>query len=188
MLELIRLLIDTAGQLLPFRIVPQWARGVYLFCGRHQFVCGPGLKLVFPGLCDVRIVPVVPEIETTSLQSITLRDGRSLTYSVSITVVVTDANLAYNTVGHWSETVVELAARKASEILADAEPERFDPARGKRARLIEEIRTELNDAVKVYGLSVPALGLNNFALGVRTIRLLLDKAVMSEGNHFGAAG
>ena len=140
---------------------------------------------VVPGLCEVKLVPVVPEIETTSLQTITLRDGRSLTYSASITVVVVDAYLAYNTVGHWSETVIEMAARLISAGLADAEPDRFDPTRGKRDRLIEELRKELDDAVKVYGLSIPAIGLNNFALGVKTVRLLLDKAVMSEGNHLG---
>ncbi len=183
MFELVRLIIDTAGQLLPFRVCWAWQKGLYYFCGRYQFTCGPGLKLVFPGLCDVKTVSVVPEIYTTPLQTITLRDGRSLTYSASLTVIVVDANLAYNTLGHFQETVVELAARLVSVGLADADVERFDPARGKRDRLVEELRGELDRAVKVYGLSVTALGLNNFALGVRTIRLLLDHAVLGQKDH-----
>lgn len=184
MFELVRLILDTAGQLMPFRIVPQWARGVYSWCGRFQYVANPGLKLVVPYFCDVKIVPVVPDVSTTPLQSVTLRDGRHLTFSASITFRVVDPNLAYNTLGHWTETVVELAAGIVSDGLSDADPDRFDPARGKRDRLIEELRKDVDDAVNPYGLTIMAIRLNNFALGVRTVRLLVDKAVLGEGNHF----
>lgn len=180
MLEVIRLIIDTIGAVVPFRLVFQWQKGLYYFCGRYQFTTGPGLKIICPGLCDVKLVSIVPEIHTTPLQTITLRDGRNLTYSASLTVVVVDANLAWNTLGHFEETVVELAARLVSVGLADAEAKRFDPTRGMRDRLVEELRAEIDAAVKVYGVSVTALGLNNFALGVRTIRLLLDRAVIGD--------
>lgn len=184
MLELVRLIIDTAGQLLPFRVVWQYQRGLYYLCGRYQGTVGPGLKFVVPGLCDVKCVSIVPDVSTTPLQAVTLRDGKHLTFSASITFRVTDPNLAYNTLGHWTETVVEIASGIVSEGLADADPDRFDPARGKRDRLIEELRGEVDKAVQVYGLTVMALRLNNFALGVRTVRLLVDKAVLGEGNHF----
>lgn len=185
MLELLRLLLDTAGQLMPFRIVPQYARGVRFFCGRYRATVSPGLKLVVPYFGEVKNVSIVPDVSTSPLQTVTLRDGRHLTFSVSITFRVTDPNLAYNTIGHWTETVVEIASGIVAEGLADADPERFDPARGKRDRLIEELRSDVDAAVQVYGLTVMALRLNNFALGVRTMRLLLDKAVLGEGNHFG---
>ncbi len=180
MTELIRLIVDLAAAIVPLRIVWQWQTGLYYIGGRYQWTCGPGLKFLIPGLCDVKCVSMVPEIHTTPLQTITLRDGRNLTYSASLTVVVHDANKAYNTLGHWDETVVEMAARVASEELADADTDRFDPTRGKRDRLIESIRSKIDAAVNVYGVSVTALGLNNFALGVRTLRLLLDKAVISD--------
>ena len=184
MFELVRLLLDTCGQLLPFRIVPQWCRANYYFCGRHQFQTGPGLKIILPYFCDVKCVPIVPEVGTTPLQSVTLRDGRHLTFSASVTFKVTDANLAYNTLGHWTETVMELAAGILSDGLADAKPERFDPAHGKRDNLIEEMRKDIDAAVQVYGITIMAVRLNNFALGVKTVRLLVDKAVLGEGNHF----
>jgi regulator of protease activity HflC (stomatin/prohibitin superfamily) len=184
MLELVRLLIDTAGVLIPFRIVSTWQMGLYFWCGRYQWTTGPGIKLVFPYLCEVKTVSVVREVGTTPLQTITLRDGRQLTYSASIAYHVTDANLAHNTVGHWSETLLELSAGIISEVLADAESERFDPTYNKRKRLIEELREEINSNVKEFGLHVASVRLNNFALGVRTVRLLLDKAVLAEGNHF----
>jgi regulator of protease activity HflC (stomatin/prohibitin superfamily) len=177
--EFLRVLLDILYALCPFRVVWQWQQGVYFFCGRSQGAVGPGLKLVFPGLCEVRTVSVVPEIYTTPLQTVTLRDKSTLTYSASITVVVRNAERAYTTLGHYAETVVELAARVLSDELADADPERFDPARKKRERLLSEMREAVNRECAAYGLEVTALGLNNFVRGIRTIRLLTDRSVLS---------
>jgi len=178
MAEVVKLVVDLLVMLWPFRIVWAWQRGVYFFCGRSMGVVGPGLKVVFPFLCDVRVVSVVPEVMLTPLQTITLRDNSVLSYSASITVVVVNAHLAYCTLGHWSETVVEIAAAVMSEGLADADPEKFDPARGKRDNLLERQRVAINVLIGQYGLEVTALRLNNFVRSVRTLRLLLDPAVL----------
>lgn len=179
MTELLRLIMDLAKSLSPLQQVWQWEKGLYYINGRYQGVVGPGLKFVIPYICDVKTVSMVPEIETTPLQTITLRDGSSLTYSASLTVVVIDPYLAYNKVGHHRETIVELAARILSEGLADAKVERFDPVRGKRDKLLEEQRDEINKQAEQYGMKITAMGLNNFARGVRTVRLLLDRAVIA---------
>lgn len=181
MTEVLRLLLDLLQPLWPLRIVWEWQRGLYFVGGRCVGVVGPGLKVVVPYLCDVRPVSVVPEIHQTPLQTVTLRDGSALTYSASLTVVVNDPRAAYTRIGHYAETVVELAARVLSEGLADADPKRFDPARGKRDKLLDELREEINQACGAYGLAITALGLNNFARGVRTVRLLLDRAVLGHG-------
>jgi regulator of protease activity HflC (stomatin/prohibitin superfamily) len=178
MTELIRLIADMLRTLNPIRKVMAWEQAVYFRCGRVRGTVGPGLVFVVPYLCDLIPVPVVPEVYTTPLQTVTLRDGSQLTYSASITVVVTDPAAAYTRLGHYSETVVELSAGVLSEGLADADPARFDPARGKRDRLVDDLRGEINETVGGYGLRVDALRLSNFARGVRTVRLLLDRAVM----------
>lgn len=178
MTDLLLKLLDVAGALVPLRIVRQWERGLYLVAGRYWRTVGPGPKLVLPGVCEVIRVSVVPEVYCTPLQTITLRDGSTLTFSASVTVIVTDAAKAYIELGHWTETVVEIAAGVLAEGLADAEPERFDPARGKRDRLLSEQRAAINGEIGRYGLEATELRLNNFARGVRTVRLLLDRAVL----------
>lgn len=183
MIELVRLAIDLLGNLLPFRIVWQWQRGLFFICGRYQWTTGPGLKLIVPYFMDVKPISITPEISTTPLQTITLRDGKTLAYSASITVIVTDPDRAFNRVGHHTETIVELAARILSEGLADADPERFDPARGKRDRLLLEQRDAINEIAIEFGMQVTSLGLNNFVRNVRTFRLLNDPAVLAAGNH-----
>lgn len=183
--EFVRLILDLFTQLSPFRIIWQWEMGVYFVAGRYWRTVGPGLHLVVPYLCDVRRVLVVPEIYTTPLQTITLRDGSTLTYSASVTVVVTDPAAAFNRLGHYTETVVELAASVLSDGLADADPARFDPARGRRDKLLDDQRKAINGELEGYGLEVTALRLNNFARGVRTLRLLVDRAVLPAGGPQG---
>jgi regulator of protease activity HflC (stomatin/prohibitin superfamily) len=183
--ELLRQILDLIRDLSPVRVVQQWQMGLYHVGGRYWRTVGPGVQLVIPYLCEVHKVSVVPAAATTPLQTVTLRDGRTLTFSVTITYAVSDANRAFNHVERYQETVIELASGVVAEVLADADPERFDPARGNRSRLLEEVREELDAECQRFGLAVHRLRLTNFALGVRTIRLLLDRAVLSEGNHLG---
>lgn len=178
MAELVKLLVELLTMLWPFRIVWRWQRGVYFVSGRDVATVGPGLKLVFPFLTDVKMVSIVPEVYTTPLQIVTLRDGRSLNFSASVTVVVRDARAAYTKIGHWAETVVELAAAVLAAELADVEVERLDPKRGRRDRLLAELQGSINETIREYGLEVITLRMNNFAIGLRTLRLLLDRAVL----------
>jgi regulator of protease activity HflC (stomatin/prohibitin superfamily) len=171
-------LLEVGANLLPFRVVPAWCVGLYMVGGKCRGTVGPGVKLVVPGLCEVIKVPVVPEVYPTPLQTVTLRDGTTLTFSASITVVVRDAAKAYLELGHYTETVQEIAAAVLAEGMSDADPDRFDAARGKRDRLMAELLGEVNAAIGGYGITATALRLNNFARGVRTIRLLLDRAVL----------
>lgn len=181
MTELLRLVVDIIQPLWPVRLVMPWQKGLYFLCGRYCGEVNPGVWPILPYFGDVKCVSVVPEVYPLPLQTVTLRDGSTLTYSVSITVVVRDAAKAYLKLGHYTETVGELAAAMVSEGLADADPARFDPARGKRDRLLDEIRQELNKEIGQYGVEATAVRLNNFAKGIRTLRLLLDKAVLTEG-------
>lgn len=179
MVELVRLILDCVRPLWPFRTVWDWQHGVYFLCGRCVGVVGPGVKLVPPFLCDVKLVPIVPEIYSTPLQTITLRDKTTLTYSASVTVVVRDAARAYTRLGHYAESVVELAARVLSDELADEDPDKFDPARGKRRNMLDRLRDAVNRECGGFGLEVTQLGFTNFVRGVRTFRLLTDKAVIT---------
>lgn len=176
--EFIRLIAELIQPLWPLRIVWEWEEGLYYVGGRYKGTVGPGLKFVVPYLCEVRRVPVVPEVYVTPLQTVTLRDNSALTYSASLTVIVRNAERAYNRLGHYQETVVEIAAAMLSEGMADAEPGRFDPARGKRDRLLEELREAVNKVIEEFGIELTALRLGTFARGVRTMRLLVDTAVL----------
>lgn len=183
MSDLIRFVIEMLQQLWPLRLVLQWQMGVYYLCGRYAGTVGPGVWPVIPWLMDVLKVDVVPAIYATPLQTVTLRDNRALTFSATVTTEVEDAAQAVNAVERWPETTVELVSGLLSERLADVKPDRFDPARGKRDNLIEELRKEMDEETAKFGVRIRALRFSNFAVGVRTYRLLSEWATMRTATH-----
>lgn len=180
MAELVRLLVELLERLNPFRIVWTWQRGVRFFCGKATRVVGPGLKVVWPLLGDIRLVNITPEPHPLPMANITLKDGSTLSYSAVITLVVSDPLLAYTRVAEWEESGLEEAAGVLSDELARCEVRRLDPERGKRDNVIEECRKSINEAIAEYGLSVAKITMPNFVRNIRLVRLILDKAVMEE--------
>jgi len=172
MTEFLRLLGEWVTYLFPLRRVDQWEAGVCLVCGRFWRTVGPGVYLVVPWFMDVVSVNTVPGVYMTPLQTVTLRDGSALTFSAAIEVQVEDAGRAHCQIEAYSETVTEQARGLLAERLADVDPARFDPARGKRDRLMTELLEELNHTTREYGVWVRRLWFPNWALGVKTYRLL----------------
>jgi regulator of protease activity HflC (stomatin/prohibitin superfamily) len=183
MADLIQLLLNCANQLSPLRLVWHWQAGLYYFVGRYQWTTGPGLKLVIPGLSDVKTISLAAHPHTTPLQTITLKDGKTLTYSASVAVVVHDPEKAYHRLDNFEDSIVEIIARILSENLANADPDRLDPKFGKRGRLLEEQRELLNKSCDEFGITITQLGLNNCVLGVKTLRLLMDRSTIGNVAH-----
>jgi regulator of protease activity HflC (stomatin/prohibitin superfamily) len=170
--DLLRLVMDLLTAASPFRLVHTWEVGLLYLCGRYQATTRPGLKLILPYFMDVKCVSVVPRNEKTPLNTVTLRDNRTLTYQAALFFQVDDAALAYNGVENWSETVVEIADGLLSELLAETDPERFEPERKKRENLRRKLCDEINAECLRFGVRLLDLWFTQFAIGVRTIRLL----------------
>ena len=178
--DLLLRLLDLGGRLMPFRVVPQWSVGLYMVAGKCRGSVGPGLKLVVPGLCDVILVTVVPKVYTTPLQSVSLQDGTMLSFSASVTVIVTDARRACLEIDRYQETVEEIAAAVLAQGMADASPAQMSATRESRKQFLAELQREINDVIEPYGMTIAALRINNYTPGVRTLRLLLDRAVLHQ--------
>ena len=172
MSDLLRLVMDLLHQLTPCKVVMQWEAGLFYLMGRYQFSMKPGLKVIVPFLMDVRCVSVVPRNEKTPLNTVTLRDNRTLTYQASLFFQVVDAAKAYNSVENWSETVVEIADGLLSELIAEADPERFEPDYKKRENLRKKLCEEIDEQCLKYGVKMLDLWFTQFVIGVRTYRLM----------------
>lgn len=186
--DFLRLLVDVLAYIWPFRRVEQWERGCYYILGRHyggwpsrrvDGTVGPGTWPLIPYFMEVRACVTVPTVYKPPLQRVTLRDKTSLAFRVTIQVCVTDAAKATNTVERWDETTWEIVTGVMGERLADVDPERFDPARGKRSRLLEELRAECNERTSAYGVETQAVWFSDFVVGARTYNLLLADNVPS---------
>jgi regulator of protease activity HflC (stomatin/prohibitin superfamily) len=189
MAELVKLAMDLVALLWPFRRVYPWERGIYFafppFARGRCWEVGPGLKVLFPWFTDLRTVCVKAEVYQTPLMLTKLLDGRTLNYSASITIEVRDAVKTYTELGHWVESVIEIASGVIAVGLHRAEPDRLEPARGKLDRVTEELREDVNKALEPYGLYAVQLRLSNLvpAGPVRVIRLVTDRATMPQPPH-----
>lgn len=179
MTELARFLIELLTTLWPLREVEAWAQGVRFWLNRPVGVLGPGIHWVVPYFGDVRAVSVVPAVISTPLSTITLTDGMTCTYSLSATIEVTDPQAALCTIDDYMETSQELLTSVPAEELATMDRERLEPDR--RGRLLLSLRTRVNNELAAHGMRVTALRFTNFALNLRTYRLLTDSSQPTPG-------
>lgn len=172
MSDAIRLIIEIITYLWPFRIVMEWERANYYVFGRMWKTMGPGLKLVVPFFTEIRQEGIVPTIFMSPLQSITLKDGSTLTFSATITLEIADLAKAYNAVLHWEQTTIELASGLLAEKLAETDLQQFEVVN--RGRLIGGCKVSLNNSLSDYGVRVTGLRFNNFVRNMRVYRLFND--------------
>lgn len=175
MADLLQVIVNIVQFLWPFREVEQWERGVYYVFGHYWITVGPGRWPVIPYFMDVRAVSIVPAIVTTPMLTITLTDGRTLTFSAAATVEVADAADALNLIDDYTETTQELLGARIAEKLAEVDAGRLDT--GSRKRLLTDLTRWIDDETRQYGVRVTALRFTNFAVNLRTYRLLTDSAV-----------
>lgn len=171
--DFLRLLLDVIAYLWPLKIVWQWERGAFYAFGRYMFDLGPGCWLKVPFFTDIKTEGVVTDTHQTPLQTITTKDGGTLTFSASMKLRVTDLGKSYNNVLNWDETAIEDASASLADKLAEVEADKFDPAN--RGRLIGACRTTLNNELGAYGITVDRLRFNNFVRNMPVYRLLQDQ-------------
>jgi regulator of protease activity HflC (stomatin/prohibitin superfamily) len=178
--DILRAVLDILTLLWPFRVVMQWQRGVRYVCGRYWSTLGPGTYLNLPFFMSIHPVSAVKSTWGTPLQTITLRDGKALSFSAMATIRVVDPNLALNSVEEWPETTMETVSGVLADRLAEADVGDFEPQYKRRQKMIETLRAEVNKETLRHGVEVEAIRFNNFMIGVRVYRLLQDRATYSE--------
>lgn len=198
--ELLQLIISIIEFIWPFRRVDAWERGVYLVNGKHWHglrlrwlpkrlygwptdvdgTVGPGVWPVIPWFIEVHSDTVKPGIISTVLQSITLRDNRTLHFSATAGYYIDNYAKALIDVEDFKSTMLEALAG-IGELLADTDPQRFDPARGKRDRLRSDIAKQLDEQSSQYGVRIQWVKFPNFIVEAKTYRLLTEKATINAG-------
>lgn len=171
-------LFDAITYFWPFVIVEPWEKGVRLFAGRVVDEVPPGLYAVVPWFMSIETASIVPAPVGTPLANITLRDGKTLSYSVVAIVRVFDAVKALTQIDDYEESIVELLTSRMSEKLTEIDATRIDPEN--RGRLLASLRVTLNNEAAQYGVAVEDVRFTNFALEQRAYRLLVDTALTSQ--------
>lgn len=179
MTDFLRLLVDCAAYLWPFRLVHQWERGCYYVCGRYWKSVGPGVYPVLPFFTDVKELSVVYQEIDLPLQSIAVQSGGVLTFSANVGITIADAGLAFNAIDDYRNTVRKCCAGHLAEALVGVEARRLDVA--ERGRLTAALKKTLNGELRQYGIVVEGVRFTDIVPGARVYRLFNDQTMQGGG-------
>lgn len=179
MTDILRLLVDCASYIWPFRIVHQWERGCYYIFGKHIWTVGAGIYPVIPFFMDVKEISVVYQVIDLPLQSITVQTADSktevLTFSANVGISIFDAGLAFNAIDDYRNTVRKSCAGHLAEKLSTMDANRLTvEARG---RLLAALRTTLNTEFRPYGIQVDDLRFTDYVPSAPVYRLFNDQTM-----------
>lgn len=172
-------LLELLKDLWPFRPVQAWERGFYTILSKPRRNVGPGIWPVIPLFTDVKCESIAPAIVRTPLLWLTLTDGTTLSLAVAARMQVRDVRAAICDVDDYRETVQELLTALTASRIQEADPKRLDPE--KRGRFLSGLVRSVNAETSRFGVETTEVWFTSYAVGVRTYRLVTDKATSLDG-------
>lgn len=153
------------GLLVWWVVVAPWEQAIRVRLGKHVELLGPGVHLRIPGADRYYLQSVRTRISSLPPQTLTTKDGRSLTISVSLRYAISDLLVLYNTLHHAEGTLANIVLGAVGEFvmehnLVDCQPGTIGPWVVKRINLSR------------YGLKDASITVLTFA-AVKTYRLIM---------------
>lgn len=186
--DFLNTLLQFFEYLWPLKVIRPWERGLYIVCGRvvtpWRWVAfsfrplpsaelPPGLYLAFPFFVDVHQVGIAWDFVKSGRLDLTIKDGSTLSCAAVAKMKVVDCALAYLSYHDYDIDRVAMLQATVSEILVEAEPEKFSPE--KRGKLLgKSLLKEVREAAAKMGMEVESVQVTTFILHSRTLRLLSD--------------
>jgi len=167
--DFLKLLLDSINYLWPFEIVHQWERGVVYIFGHYWRTVAPGLYPKLPFFTSIHCVAVVPDSSLSATQTITTRDGGTVTFSVISELEVIDAGLSNNRVMDHEEKAHKDLLAAICDILSTQPEGRLEPE--KRGGLLRTCVTEVNKSLSDYGMRCNHVEFATFVRNMRAYRL-----------------
>ena len=188
--DFLKTLIQFIEFLWPLKVVRQWESGLYMWCGKiitpwrilafrlrplPGVDLGPGIYLTLPFFGDVHAVSLAWDFVESGRFDVTLKDNRQLSCEVVAQMRVVDPRAAWLGFDDYSIDRRKMLRAVASEMLQEAEPERFAPER--RGRLLgASLLGAIRSGAEPLGHEVASVRVPTFILGSRTLRLLTEQA------------
>jgi len=170
-------LIELLGKLLKWWVVvTPWEQAIRVKFGKHTALLGPGIHLKVPLVHTVFKQSVRLRSTALAVQTLSTRDGHTLTVDGILNYSIVDIRKLYNSLHHAEDTLRSFGMAAISQFVqthdaAECTPERV--AAGASAGL---------DLTK-YGLACTGVLITGFAY-VKTYRLIMDR----KGDWVGGTG
>lgn len=154
----------------PIHRVEPWERGLIIFFGRWIVEVGPGIYPLVWWLMQMHQVNMQPEtVPLGTVETVTNRDGRTITYGANIDLQCIHARLAYLGANGHEEKAKRDAWGVVANTLADLRGDRLDPDGQKSLR--RTCLREINAMIGVYGMRANELAFITYVGNMRNMRL-----------------
>lgn len=170
--KLIDVLINLGKDILPFTVVDQWEKAVFLRLGKFNKVVGPGLIWKFPFMDTVLPTEVVTKTVHLQPQTLTTLDEYNIVLKSIVRYHVHDVQKYLLTVMHASDVLVDTTQGIIRDIV---ETTKWYDLENVNSVITEKVK----DAVeKKWGITIELVTLTDLGI-VNTYRLMTDNNKVS---------
>lgn len=154
-------------------IVMPWEAGLRIRFGRKIKLLNEGVFVKFPIIDAVFIQTTRLRVMGCPIQTVSTKDGKTLSISVSVGYCIEDIRLLYQTLYHPEMTITNLVLGNISEYVAHNKIEDCTP---------DKIKESVTEILKdnPYGLGQLSVNILGYAV-VKTYRLIQDQHYLQEG-------
>lgn len=162
----------------PWVVVAPWEQALRVRAGKHVQLLGSGFHVKLPVLDMMYLQTVRLRVCNFGYgrQTVTTKDGVTVTFSGAIGYGILDLEKLYRTLHHAEDTLQSLARGMIAEYVNTHFAEACAPA-----RITKRVGADLARRFKQYGLDQVCLYLTDYAV-VRTYRIIGDNGPYGSGS------
>jgi regulator of protease activity HflC (stomatin/prohibitin superfamily) len=166
--ELINAIRKLIAELQLWIIIAPWEQGLRVRFGKRLKFLGAGIHLKLPLVDTIYVQSVRMRISGLPRQTVTTKDGQTVTVTGSVGYAISNIQQLYNTLHHPEDTIQNLAKALISEFISSHKAKECT-ADGIESGLAERLRETLS----CYGIEDTRIFMSDLAV-VRTYRLIGD--------------
>lgn len=154
-------------------IVQPWEAGIRVRNGKHIKKLTKGIFFKLPYFDSVYVQEVRLRVREMPMQTLTSKDGKTLTINSSMGYSIHDIEKLYNTLYRPEMTLQSIAMSGIAEVVSETNIDDISPKLLEK-KVIGKLKAD------DYGLTYEFFKVSNFAI-VQTYRLIQDQSWISEG-------
>lgn len=145
--KLIDLIVTFIHDILPFKIVDQWEKGVHLRFGKFKRVVEPGLRWKISFFDQIITTPVITQTVNLSPQTVTTLDEKSIVLSSIVRYYIHDVQKFLLGVMHANDVLIDTTQGIIRDMVENTNWEEL-------VDLTRIVTPEVNEQVAKWGITV----------------------------------
>ena len=164
--KLIDLIVTFIHDILPWKIVDQWEKGVHLRTGKFLRTVEPGLRWKLPFFDKIWVTPVITQTVNLKPQTVTSYDERSVVLSSIVRYHIHDVKKFLLGVMHANDVLVDTTQGTIRDIVEETAWQDLDD-------LGKITKPKVNAQVSRWGITVEQVSFPDLG-EIQTIRVMTD--------------